>query len=337
LQPQHTDLAADPFDEARGPTVSMTRQLLGGRFHFESNDRALLRLAEAAYDGLPEHRFPDISPEFHVELRLLPAGPRHAAAEPPSMRMQSGAGIVCGVVDVANYVVLSPERHHALVVVSADRIAHAYHVRHEFIEFAVFVLATRGLGLVPLHAGCVGRGGRGALLFGASGAGKSTLALHAFLGGMDLLAEDAVFVHPASLLATSVPNFLHLKAESLAFVDDDAAQRWIAESPMIRRRGGAEKFEPDARRLPGGHVARTPLHVTAAVFLSDHDATDGAALLRALPREALGARLAAEQPYACRQPGWQAFATAIAGLGAHELRRGRHPRDSVDAIRRLLA
>ena len=337
LQPQGTDLVADPFGEARGPTVSMTRQLLGGRFHFESNDRALLRLAEAAYDGLPEHRFSDISPEFHVELRLLPAGPRPAGTEPPPMRVQSGAGLLCGVVDAANYVVLSPERHRALVVVSADRLAHTYHVRYEFIEFAVFVLAARSIGLVPLHAACVGCDGRGALLFGASGAGKSTLALHAFLGGLELLAEDSVFAHPASLLATSVPNFVHLKAESLGFVDDAAALRWIVESPVIRRRSGAEKFELDARRFPGGRVVRAPLRVAAAVFLSDRGATDGEALLRVLPAETLGARLAAEQPYAAGQPGWQAFATAIAGLGAYELRRGRHPRDSVEAVRRLLA
>jgi serine kinase of HPr protein (carbohydrate metabolism regulator) len=54
----------------------------------------------------------------------------------------------------------------------------AYLTRYELIEFAVFTLAQRVQGLVPLHAACVGRAGRGLLLMGGSGAGKSTLALH---------------------------------------------------------------------------------------------------------------------------------------------------------------
>src|SRR3546814_4333811 len=94
-----------------------------------------------------------------------------------------------------------------------------YHLRYELIEFAVFLLAARCQRPVPLHAACVGRGGRGILLLGASGSGKSTLVLHSLLQGLDVLSEDAVFVQPDGMLATGVANFLHVRAAALAGIE----------------------------------------------------------------------------------------------------------------------
>ncbi len=122
------------------------------------------------------------------------------------------------------------------------------------------MLATRGLGLVPLHGACIGKQGRGILLLGASGSGKSTLALHSLLHGFDFLAEDAVFVEPESLLATGVANYLHVQADALRFVEDDEAKRWISQSPVIRRRSGVTKFESDLRK-GHGRLAATPLEL----------------------------------------------------------------------------
>jgi hypothetical protein len=63
--------------------------------------------------------------------------------------------------DASNYVVLAPAQRQALVVASEEMLDRPYHLRYELVEFAVFTLATRGLGLVPLHGACVGRHGRG--------------------------------------------------------------------------------------------------------------------------------------------------------------------------------
>lgn len=100
---------------------------------------------------------------------------------------------------------LSVPQRHAMLVVSEDMLAHAYHLRYELIEFAVFLLAARGIGLVPLHGACVGQRGRSVLLLGASGAGKSTLALHSLLHGLEVLSEDGVFVAPDSCLPPASP------------------------------------------------------------------------------------------------------------------------------------
>ena len=326
---------ADPFCEQTGQYFSVCRDILGGRFRFESSSEALLHLVEVAYAGLPPHRLPMAVPEFRVELRLVPRQASPCVAEPPPVQTQSGAGLLCGVMDASNYVVLAPEQHRALVVASEDMLSHPYHLRYELIEFAVFTLATRGLGLIPLHGACIGRQGRGILLLGASGSGKSTLVLQSLLQGLDFLAEDAVFVQPESLLATGVANYLHVRPDALHFVDDDETRRWISQAPVIRRRSGVEKFEADLRQHHGG-LAAGPLELVGVVFVSRQAADDPDVLLSPVSGDEFAARLSASQSYATTQPGWHRFEQRLMLAGAYQLCRGRHPRDSVDALRRFL-
>jgi len=331
-----SDAGADPFGERCGQHLHVRRQLLGGRFRFESTSEALMQLVESAYAGLPPQQLPMAGPEFRIELRLLPHRQRAEHAEPPPVQTQSGAGLLSGVMDGSNYVVLSPALRRGLVVASQDMLSHPYHLRYELIEFAAFTLAARGMGLVPLHGACVGRQGRGILLLGGSGSGKSTLAMHGLLQGMEFLSEDAVFVQPESLLATGVANYLHVQDDALRFIEDGATRHWIGRSPVIRRRSGVEKFEADLR-LGHGLLADRPLQLVGAVFVSSEPAEDPAALLSPIRAEDIAARLRSDQPYAATQPGWHRFGQRLAHVGVHELRRGRHPRDSVDALQSLLA
>ena len=336
--PNHAvhDVSGDPFSERFPRHLSVHKQLLGGRFRFESASAALLDLVEAAYGGLPPQRLPVATPDFRIELRLLPGRSSSNAAEPPPVQIQSGADLLCGVMDASNYVVVSPAQRRALIVASEDMLDFPYHLRYELIEFAVFILATRGLGLVPLHGACVGREGRGVLLLGPSGAGKSTVALHSLLQGLDFLSEDAVLVQPESLLATGVANYVHVKADALRFVDDEQTRSWIHEAPVIRRRSGVEKFEADLRS-GHGRLAASPLKLVGAVFVSSAPAEHPTDLLQAIPEGEIAARWHADQPYAAGQPGWLPFQQKMLRMGAYELRRGAHPRASVDALMRLLS
>jgi hypothetical protein len=324
----------DPFGERVACNLQLQRTVLGGRFRFSSNSQALLQLVEAAYGGLPQHALPADAPAFQVELRLVPSRD-DTTGEPPPVRQQAGAGLLCGIVDACNYVLMDPQGRRALVVASQDRLGHPYHLRYELIEFAVFTLATRGGGLVPLHGACVGRDGRGVLLLGTSGAGKSTLALHSLLGGLEFLAEDAVFVRPDNLLATGVANFLHVQPDAVGLIDDRATRDWLENSPRIRRRSGVEKIEADLRRGVG-RLALSALELVGAVFVSREPAAVGASLRRPLAAGEIPARLAADQPYAAGQPGWPAFVRELARRGVHELRRGSHPEASIEELRRLL-
>lgn len=315
--------------------LTATRRVLGGVFRFESNSRDLIGLVESAYGRLPLQTFPGAAVEFRVGMHLLPRRANAWTVEPPAPRIRQEGNLFRADVDASNFVAIDPEARCARIVASEDMLQHAYHLRCELIEFAVFILAARGLGLVPLHGACVGRGGRGVVLLGGSGSGKSTLALHGLLQGLDLLGEDAVFVRPGDLVATGVPNYLHLKGDALDFVDNHAIRGWIAHAPVIRRRSGIRKFEVDLRHDFGRPAAR-PLSLVGAVFVSTRSAGRSEPLLTRLGANDAGAMFEADQFYAASQPGWQDFKRKIIGRGVHQLRRGRHPRDSVDALCRLL-
>jgi hypothetical protein len=252
--------------------------------------------------------------------------------EPPPFAMLSAPGLLCGAGDRSSLAVMSAEQGAALIVVARELLRFPYHLRYELIELAVFTLAARVQGLMPLHAACVGRGRRGLLLIGESGAGKSTAVLHCALRGLDLIAEDSLFVAPRSLLATGVANFLHVRRESLRFLPA-AEARLIRRAPTIRRRSGVRKFEIDLRQRRF-RLAPGPLAVSGLVALSPRGAGREPLLLPISSREALE-RLRLSQPYAAGQPGWRLFAQRMRAVPAFELRRGRHPRESAEALEQL--
>jgi hypothetical protein len=248
--------------------------------------------------------------------------------------MLCGQGFVGGATDASDLVVVSPRERAALVVVSSRMIKSSYHTRYEMIEFAVFTLAARSQELVALHAACVAQGGNGLLLMGPSGSGKSTVALQCLLQGLDFVAEDGVFVAPDTMLATGIANFLHVRSDSLRWLERARDVALIRRSPVIRRRSGLRKYEVDLRRS-GYRLAAWPPRIAAVVFLSPQGAGKGP-LLRPVRTSELRKKLVEHQAYAANQPGWGTFVRNASGLNAFELRRGRHPLDAVKALRTLL-
>jgi hypothetical protein len=154
------------------------------------------------------------------------------------------------------------------------------------------------------------------------------------LDGFEFLSEDSVFAVPDTMLATGVANFLHVRADSLRFLAPGGDAAAIRKSPIIRRRSGIEKFEFDLRRSRY-RLAAVPLRIAAVVLLSAESARMGPLVLP-VRRSRLIAELRASQPYAARQPEWRTFSERASSLAAFELRQGRHPRESVDALQALL-
>jgi hypothetical protein len=330
------DLYADPFGEQSQAIAHESLQLLGARFRFESSSPQLLRLVDSAYAGLPSHRLSGVTPRLTVKLTLGPS-PRsrpRGRVEPPPLDMFSGAGMLGGATSGSSFVMVSPQGRSALVVVSPQMVRSAYHARYELIEFAVFTLAARTLGLISLHAACVGRAGRGVLLMGPSGSGKSTVSLQCLLQGLDFLSEDSVFVAPDTMRATGIANFLHVRSDSLRWIGRARESAAIRKSPVIHRRSGVAKYELDLR-TGGYRLAPSPLKIIATVFLSPQSA-GGRPLLEPLPKSRLLAKLTDAQAYAANQPQWSRFSKNLSNLGAYELRRGRHPRETADVLLELL-
>jgi hypothetical protein len=328
------DLFSDPFLERTSRLASKPVRLLGSRVQFQSNSQELLRIAGSAYGGLPPHRLSQFVPRLRIGLQLLSCKPRHGRSAPPPLQMFSGAGFVGGATDASSFVVVDAAARAALVNVSADMLRFPYHTRYELIEFAVFTLASRVQGLIPLHGACVGRGSRGFVLMGASGSGKSTVSLQCLLHGFDFVSEDSTFVMPGPMLCTGVANFIHVRSDSLRWVNNLSDAAAIRHSPVISRRSGVRKFEVDLRRR-SFHLAPAPLELAAVIFLSAKSA-GGRALLQPLSKAQTLRRLAVDQPYAASQPGWTVFCRKVTQLGAFELRRGRHPLEAVAALGNLL-
>ena len=322
--------APDPFGERPRRLLRAHAFLLGGRFEFESSSLALLRLVQDAYVGLPRHRLPGECPRFRIRLQLTPDDVGESAATPPLPSFRGGAGLLTVSMNAANFAVTCPAERSGLVAISKSMLRFRRLVRYELLEFAVFTLAHRGQGLVSMHAACVGWQRRGLLLIGQSGAGKSVLALHCALRGLDFLTEDATFVEPASMMATGVSNFVHVKKDALHFLDGDDLASRIRTSPIIRRRSGVEKLEIDMRRLRRP-PARKPQTLSGIVFVSEASAGKGP-LLRRVGQRQLRDRLESSQAYAASQPHWKTFLRRASGLPALELRRGRHPAEGVEAL-----
>ena len=326
-------LDSDPFLERSAHPFKRRVVILGQRFVFESNSRRLLRLVDAAYRDLPMHRLGTPRQAIIVRLHLARSvGKSGAKSFPPPMRMHGARGLLCGAMDAENYAVLNPGARTGLVVVSLELLKYPYQARYELLEFAVFTLACRGQGLIPLHSACVGLNGRGLLLIGRTGAGKSTLAMLCALNGMDFLTEDATFIAPRSMRGTGVANYLHIRKDALRHVADRRITALIRRSPIIKRRSGVEKYEIDMRRT--GLSLAGPLDIAAIVFVTARR-TDGP-LLTPLKASATPQRLLRGQGYGAAQRGWRDFARHVRTVPAYELLRGTNPLEAVDALRRLL-
>jgi len=329
---------ADPFRERERLAYRERAQLLGARFRFETDSPQLRDIVRRAYAGLPAHALSGLPPRCLVRLTLAPTqqsrSTRRAAGEPPRAQLLAAGDILCGTMGGANFVALTPQQRSALISVSPEIIGFPYHVRYELLEFAVYLLAARAQDLVPLHAACIGRSGHGILLLGPSGSGKSTVSLHCALRGLDFLAEDSVLIKPDGLLATGVSNFLHIRRDSLRFLDGTSRKAVLGTSSIIRRRSGVEKLEIDLRSARY-RLAPAPLRIGASVFVSRRSAATGALLVPMRAAE-LTRALVTSQRYAAGQPGWRRFLRDVSRLPAFELRRGRHPLQAVEALEGLL-
>lgn len=324
----------DPFDEQVRPLLRRHANLLGAAFEFLADDEALLEPVAAAYSRVPPQRLGDAMP-LRVRLRRAdPAGWPAGLARPPAARHLSGDGVVGVALDASNMALVMPVLGEALVTLSPELLARPRDARLELVEFAVYQLAARAQRLHALHAGCVALDGRAALLIGHSGAGKSTLTLAAMGQGLAGVTEDGAFLDPVSLRVTGVPNFLHVRTDSLDRVADEHLRARLGASPVIRRRSGAEKFELDLRDS-GLPLVDAPPALALLVFLSPRPAEGGNPWRRLTPAE-IAERLAATQPYAAWRPGWSTTADRCVHLPAFELTRGRDPDELATDLRELL-
>jgi hypothetical protein len=329
------DMPRDPFGEARRRALTWRTRVLGARVEFTSNSRDLLTIAQEAFARVPQHRWSrEAGRTLRISLQHVREPESSPRAKPPRPVLTSGAGLLCAHIDSNNFVIVDPRAASALVQIGGSMLRHRPLARYEMIEFAAIMLAMREQGLVGLHAGCVGTRGRGVLLLGASGAGKSTLTLNAALDGLEFLAEDSVFVQPATLRATGLSAYTHARDEALGLIAHPGLRRAARRAPRIERRSGVRKREIDLRGGPA-RLAPAPLRIVATVVLSARPAR-GREPLVPLTSAQLKRMLRAEQPYAAARSGWQEFERRVLRAGGFRLHRAP-PAQGASSLRELLS
>jgi len=318
--------ASDPFRE-RARLRRRSFDVLGNRVCFESDHPPLLELAAEAFGGGAPRRGARGTRPFRV--RLLFTGTGRGDSD-----LAAGAEFLGSLQSGNNAVLVSPGSRSAFVAISGAALRTRARARYELLEFAVLTLLARARRLVPLHAGFVVHGRRGALLLGESGAGKSTLCLHAMLERMQFVAEDAVFATAHSCRALGVPTFLHLRHDAARWLRSTALAPVLRDARQIRRRSGVRKLELDLRNSCAA-LTRAPARISTVVLLRRHAAGRGP-ILRRIPSSRARAALVATQPYATSRPEWRSFMRSLVRTPSFELRRASHPRESARALRELL-
>lgn len=328
------DPMRDPFQEKPARGAIRIFQVAGTAVAFESRSRELLGLAETAFARMGTRLKTTAPAALRVRLVLSAEAAPIRGREPPEARASSCDGVIFASVDAANYALVHPDRSAALVSISPAMLRFRYHARYELIEFAVLQLIARRLGLLSLHAACLGTSGRCVLLLGDSGAGKSTACAFGLLDGLEFVAEDSVMVSPGELTASGVPAFLHLQTSAARLMRTTRMGPQLDAAPVIRRRSGVRKIELDTRGR-GYRLASAPLRIVAVVALSGNPARKGSGL-RALSAGTTRHLLNSSQPYAAGMPQWPRFLANMRNVPGYELRRGKHPLDTVLALRELL-
>jgi len=325
----------DPFGEHIARAAHGRVSVLGAEILLESTDAVLTEIAYEAYRNLPRFDRHGTPTQLHISMVLNEhEGEWPKNEEPPSPILSSGGGLLCATVDAGNFVVVDVAKRRALICVSRAMLHHRQLVRYEMIEFAVLTLAARSRSLVPLHAACIGLGDSGCLIFGASGTGKSTLCLLALCNGLEVISEDSTFVDPESLEIFGVPNYLHVKPETIDLIGPGPLHDLVAGSPVIRRRSGAVKFEADLRGLVSVG-ARSPFRLAAAIFLTP-DLADSGLVKQRIDSSDVVSRIDLEQPYAAGLPGWDRFCAKLVDHPCYELRRTSPPAAVIRELQQLL-
>ena len=116
-------------------------------------------------------------------------------------------------------------------------------------------------GLLPVHGGAVGVGGKGVLLAARSGGGKSTLAASCLLSGMDYVADDYV------LISAEGPLYAMPVSSTLNMNSDVKGQLGLTLPVIWENANRAGKQMMDASSFP---ICRS-MAARAVVFLSRWD------------------------------------------------------------------
>jgi len=318
---QHGNKAARPQDGLFSDMSLPLRRTfypLGYGVEIATNDAAVLYEAEQAFghrSALRDSGLPLVSVGVH---------PGGSSQRPPDPTRRQYNHLYSLVADGDNQALLDLRTGTSFVWITEAAARDPLYLRYHFLEKVVYLLLSASV-VTDIHAGCVGKNGKGVLLCGDSGAGKSTLAYACARAGWTYTSDDTCYL-----------------------INDSAVPRVIGHAHRARFRPAARDLFPELRtyslnpRLEGKPSIEvltaelsvpetaTETDVHAVVFL--RRSADGPARLIPLPTGTATRRLAAELFSAGEIRAKHAACLEIfAGVPAFEL----HYSDLHNAIRTL--
>lgn len=215
--------------------------VLGIPVAFETNDARVAVLIEQAFARWRSFDASADSANADCRVRIT-VEPGRESAEHARLRYRVGDDGYVLLTTSASAGYADPVRREVRAWVTDALVEDAQHFRYGVLEGLTIALLSR-LDRQPVHAAAVVRDGVALLLAGPSGAGKSTLAYAAACAGLDVLAEDVVYVQIAPRLRVwAASSYLHLPAESARFFPQLAAAR------TVQLANGKRKLVVDLRR-----------------------------------------------------------------------------------------
>lgn len=176
---------------------------VGFRLDVVTNSAHVLEAAAESWRGYPVQLYPGDALEFRVVVQ--DDGPLCGET---SHRAQGQLYSV--VSDRDNFASLDLDGLRASIFVSRQTAEDHARLRWFFLESLAYMLLAQRY-VVPVHAGCVARDGRGLLLCGSTQAGKSTLAYACARSGWDYVSDDAVFLLPDDWRRTVIGRHRHVR------------------------------------------------------------------------------------------------------------------------------
>ncbi len=253
---------------------------LGYAVEIATNHAAVLSAAQHAFghrSALRDSGLPLISVGVHEG---------GSSQRPPHPTRRQYNHLYSLVADGDNQALLDLRTGTSFVWITEAAARDLLYLRYHFLEKVVYLLLGASV-VTDIHAGCVGKNGKGVLLCGDSGAGKSTLAYACARAGWTYTSDDTSYL----INDSAVPRVIG-HAHRARF--RPAARSLFPElqtRPLHPRLEGKPSIEVPTAELPVPETA-TETDVHAVVFL--RRSADAVARLNPLPAGTATRRLAAE-------------------------------------------